>query len=267
MFKVIKKVPVIIIMIGILVVTGIGCCCSSPCPCSYPYPYPCQTQTTCNCPTQSCQCEESITRAFTACACDKFESPIESPVPSQTLLDWIDFNYASRDDKLIEELRGTRACDEEGLNRYWAHTFLNLTPPTNYRIQSAILTITVKNGHYNDSLGLGFITNDSSPWLWSSRLTALGINVGSSGTITLNLSTVLSLADIASHGFLDIAVQDDSSVDCATLEVNYVPSCCPESKAPPITITRTTTLPPMTSPIPIPATQQPTLAETKVPTD
>jgi hypothetical protein len=63
-FNLVKKIPIIVIMIGILVFTGIGCCCSCPCPC--PCAYPCTTPTpnstvtvtvtTTLPPPQECQC-------------------------------------------------------------------------------------------------------------------------------------------------------------------------------------------------------------------
>jgi hypothetical protein len=223
------------------------------------------------------------TSIFSACVCDNFTSPGEYPTPSIALLDWIDVNYATRNDtnidseidiygataynkisvnapkqseadninhtakdnELVDELRGTRDCDDNTTtNKYWATTFSNLAPPAVIAIQSAKLTIHVYNGDTNfenDTLALGFISTSTSLWAWSEYLGPptpsttpnFGINTGHYGTIQLDLSALPIpsgtptnlLGQLTNNGFLDVVVQDDSGVDCATLEVTYI--CSP----------------------------------------
>lgn len=53
----------------------------------------------------------------------------------------------------------------------------------------------------------------------------LDLPEGEQGTITVDLATIPDLlSDIESSGFLDIAVDDDSAVDCAVLYITYSPS-------------------------------------------
>jgi uncharacterized repeat protein (TIGR01451 family) len=148
------------------------------------------------------------------CNLDDFSSP----APSNALLDWIDVNYAGQG--------GTRTCDEVGYNRYWAHTFTGLEPPAGCHIVSATLEIMVKNNHYNDHLRIGCITHWIDTWEVTKTLTDFGVGVGSIGTLILDLGTVncpIGLATIGVNGFLDIAVDDDSTVDCAVLHIVYGP--------------------------------------------
>jgi hypothetical protein len=173
----------------------------------------------------------SLTRTFTVGVCDNFDTSNgdELTSPSQALLNLINTSYGGKDN--------SRNCDDiTTMNQYWAHTFLNLAPPACYQIQSAKLTITVYNGDVdndNDALLLGFISSNTSTWAWSSRLTALGVPVGSNGTIIHNCDAAM-LASITSYGFLDVVVQDDSGVDCAQLVITYVLTGCPGT-TPPIT--------------------------------
>jgi hypothetical protein len=174
----------------------------------------------------------SFTNTYSACVCDNFTAPTESPTPSNALLNWINTNYGGTN--------GSRNCDDKNTaDQYWAHTFSNLGSPAGYQIQSAKLTIGVHNGdtnNENDTLALGFISANNSPWSWSNHLGPpiapnFGIVTGNDGTITLDLgvlpppppSSILGL--LANNGFLDVVVQDDSGVDCATLEVTYI--CSP----------------------------------------
>lgn len=160
---------------------------------------------------------------FTVGICDNFNLPTEATNPSQALLDWIAAHYAYGD---------TRDCDEDVIDRYWAHTFTELAPSPCCHILSATLEITVKNKGFslnNDHLKIGFITDSNDSWEVNQRLTYFDIDLGSEGTITLDLSDVyddgtINLLDIIeSEGFLDVAVDDDSPVDCAILHVTYVP--------------------------------------------
>lgn len=172
--------------------------------------------------------EETVT--LTVCECDDFAANGESPSPSKLLLDWIDVNYATRDGEINPDLQGSRDCDETGANQYWAHTFTELEPPCGCHIIAATLEITLKNddeAHDNDHLKVGCISSASDVWEINHDLTFFDVQVGEVETITLNLGDVYgdgttSILDvIESEGFLDVAVDDDSPVDCAVLTVTY----------------------------------------------
>ena len=165
--------------------------------------------------------EHSVT--LTVGICDNFNLPTEATSPSQALLDWIAAHYAYGD---------TRDCDEDVIDRYWAHTFTGLEPSDGCHIVSATLEITVKNKGFslnNDHLKIGCISDSNDSWEVNNELTYFGIVLGSEETIILDLSDVHDdgttnlLGIIESEGFLDIAVDDDSPVDCAILHVTYGP--------------------------------------------
>jgi hypothetical protein len=140
--------------------------------------------------------------------CDMFEPPNEPTDPSPALIDWISNNYA---------YSNTKDCDEDTEDRYWAHSF-NITyicHPT--QIESATLQITVRNDDENDHLKIGCISCGNS-WRHNNRLEVDGIPVGSGGSIILDLEDIPGLLDDMNQcGMLDIAVDDDSPVDCAKL--------------------------------------------------
>lgn len=169
----------------------------------------------------SCQCPcQYESREWYVGDCDDFNLPTEATSPSQALLDWIAADYGNSD---------TIDCDEDLGNRYWAHTFTGLEPPDGCQIVSAALEITVKNNHYNDHLKIGCINNNNDTWEVNNTLWYFGVGVGGIGAITLDLSDVYDdgttnlLGIIESEGFLDVAVDDDSLVDCAILHVTYGP--------------------------------------------
>jgi hypothetical protein len=154
---------------------------------------------------------------FHVCTCDDFDqTQYESTSPSPAVLDWISANYS---------YSGTRKCDQQMSDRFWAHTFTGLEPPSGYSISKATLVITVKNNHWNDTLKIDCITDPSDKWEYNVKLTELDVAVGEEKTITVDLATIPDLlSDIESNGFLDIAVDDDSTVDCAVLYITYSPS-------------------------------------------
>lgn len=175
-------------------------CGGTPCP-------PCTINVAVN--LSSC-IEHAIT--LSACVCNASDNG--SPNPSNDLVTWID-NYFSGSD-------GSRPCDDyTTVDQNWMHTFGNLTPPPCCQIQSAILNITVHTGGDNDGLWLGFVSGNNSSWPYSAVLDN-SVTVDNTGTITVNLDSTL-LSGIETNGFLDVVVQDDSGVDCATLVVTYGP--------------------------------------------
>jgi len=161
--------------------------------------------------------EHELTVGF----CDMFDTtpPAETTQPSQFLLDWIDANY--------DGTSGSKDCDEDPENQYWAHTFVFTEPYVcpGEQIESATLQITVRNDDDNDHLKIGCITCGDS-WKHNNRLSQDGIPVGSGGTILLDLEDIPGLLDLMNlFRTLDIAVDDDSPVDCAKLIIRC--TCTP----------------------------------------
>ena len=161
-------------------------------------------------------CAQTV--SYSACNCDNFSAPNEAPSPSAGVLSWISSNWAHL---------GARNCDDNSADKYWAHTFWIPAPPAGCQIQSATLTIQVHNGDGNDALVLGFLTGYQAQWSLWKHLTDLGVPVGQSGTIVLDLDNLPGggslINDIQHYGILDVAVEDDSGVDCATLTITYGP--------------------------------------------
>ena len=99
-------------------------------------------------------------------------------------------------------------------------------------IEEAYLEITVRNGGSgyadNESLLVGFIANAGDSWAFSTPLSDWRA-LGDEETIVLDLSDVYGdgttnlLGIIESECFLDVVVQDDSTVDCAVLRIIYGP--------------------------------------------
>jgi len=155
-------------------------------------------------------------RSFTVGECDDFNTmypPGGEPTdPGQNLLDWINAHYS---------IPGTRECDEDVIDKYWAHTFDFSCPSVNQIVDSATLRIKIRNKDDNDHLKIGCIDGAQDAWDFGCRLTDY-MPVGETDIITIDLSTVPGLIDeMNDHGVLDVAVDDDSQVDCARLTI-----CC-----------------------------------------
>ena len=171
-------------------------------------------------------------KVFTVCRCDDFVPGTESVTPSEALLDQIKNHYP---------IPGVKPCDKEQTNKYWGHTFTALKQP-GCNIVGAFLCIKICNRNSTDHLKIGIITSGSDTWDWASgrfseRLTKLGLAVGQCGTITLDLTHLVRsafpgqelnlLTAMNQHGWLDVVVDDDSTVDYAALFVVYDPCKCP----------------------------------------
>ena len=156
---------------------------------------------------------------LTVGVCDGFNSspPAEPTDPSSKLLSWIDYNYLGTG--------GSRDCDETDTDIFWAHTFDLTGLCCDCCIVKATLEITVKNEDYifnNDALCLGCIDDDSDSWDIHDTLIKWGIPVvGDNDTIVIDLSGDYPsfFSDMVDHCYLDVIVQDDSSVDCAVLTI------------------------------------------------
>lgn len=164
------------------------------------------------------------TLTFTSGVNDNFNprNNRETPAPGVGLSTWIAANYPHP---------GIRPYDTGGSDQYFAHTFTGLRPPPGGEICGARLTTRIQNNHYNDSLALLFF--DSSGTMigpsWGDSLVNLGIAVGSSQLITIDIGSLpgvgaAMLAQMASGGWLDMFVQDDSMVDFVELQIDI---CCP----------------------------------------
>jgi len=156
--------------------------------------------------------------------CDEFVLPTEPTYPFPDFLDWIASVYYYPD---------TRDCDEDIVDRFWAHTF-DLEGACNNCISciiKATLNITVWNKDGNDVLALGVIDNSGIFVGESKFLLDYGIDVGTWGTIEVEIDVTYPAVfdDMITYGRLDVYVQDDSMVDCARLEI----WCC-ECVAPPL---------------------------------
>lgn len=139
----------------------------------------------------------------------------ESPQPRSELLAWINNNYNGDP--------GTRDFGEERLDQFWAHSLTDLAVPGYLcEIQGAVLEVMVQNKHDNDTLNVGCINSPNDSWEVSKRLTDFGVQVGQTKKITVDLRNVNGmnlLGVIMSNGFLDVAVQDDSTVYCVKLSL------------------------------------------------
>jgi hypothetical protein len=131
-----------------------------------------------------------------------------------------------------------RDYDVDGWNKVWAHTFTSLQPPHGYLLCGGTLEMRVKNSDDNDALGLPFVdaTGTAKSDFFSRRLSALGFPSTQAMTLTFDLAALPGLSgavnvlpDIASRGYLDTYVQDDSAVDYTSLQLKY----CPDPNGPP----------------------------------
>jgi hypothetical protein len=162
------------------------------------------------------------TLTLTAGVDDGFDlaNGVESPSPSPGLMNFVNSVYG---------IPGTRNFDEAHANQYLAHTFTGLAPQNGSRICGARLRTRISNNHYNDSLGLHFVDeagNQVGP-TWADHLTNLGIPVGSTALITIDIGSLPGGSGFLTqmeNGWLDVLIQDDAMIDFLELEVDY---CCP----------------------------------------
>lgn len=143
--------------------------------------------------------------------CDNFTLPTEPTYPSSELVSWIGEHY--------HDITDIKECDEDTENRYWAHTFNLAELCLDSEIEIATLDITVRNDHGNDHLKIGCITSNSDTWELNNGLENY-VPLGSTGTVSLNLNSIPGLLDcMNTNKILDVAVDDDSPVDCAILTI------------------------------------------------
>ncbi len=167
-----------------------------------------------------CPCPETM--EYHVCQRGDCFDGVEGSNPRQALTDWVNDHYAADNTYFYPEnpdgCNKLKGCDDETPDRYWAHTFhLPVSVAPGCDIESAQLKIRVKNGGGNDTLRLGVIS--AGGWAETEPLSDY-LGLGETDVITLNLSpSILSLME--TEQVLDIAVQDDSSVDWAVLKINY----------------------------------------------
>jgi hypothetical protein len=164
---------------------------------------------------------ETRTAIFTAGACDVLRVGGEACTPRDAVADWIDDNYYGK-------LPCCKDCGEEQAGRYWAHSFTDLTFDgfEEYLsvIDSATLKIHLRNNDENDHLKIGFINASGDSWEVNQQLTYFDVAVGETKTITVDLNDVAGvslLEDMMFNNFLDVAVDDDSTVYCLQLILEY----------------------------------------------
>jgi len=160
----------------------------------------------------------------TVCSCDNFNGA-EPASPSDILREQIGTHFVTYE---------TRDCDVETSDLWWAHTFTDLKPEGDCRIVGAFLCITICNRADNDHLKIGVMHDPSVSWnypeFYNVRLNLLtpSIPVNACMTITLDLSNLVHsnpaytdpvnlLPAMNQYGWLDVVVDDDSSVDSAQL--------------------------------------------------
>ncbi|AKF86719.1 hypothetical protein MFUL124B02_31810 [Myxococcus fulvus 124B02] len=153
-------------------------------------------------------------QTFTHGIADNFTLPTEPVSPSTGMLNYIAANYT---------YPGSRPFDDTSIDRWFATTFTNLRRLG--PICGASLRMQVRNGDFNDSMGLLFMgpTGTQVATGWGASLTSLGIPFGSTGTVSLNLASlpggVNLIPTLNAQGFVDVFAQDDSAVDFVTLVV------------------------------------------------
>jgi len=166
---------------------------------------------------------ETRTAIFTAGTCDVLRLQVgsEACTPRDAVADWIDDHYYGK-------LPCCKDCGEEQVGRYWAHSFTDLTFDgfEGYLsvIDSATLKIHLRNNDENDHLKIGSINASGDSWEVNQQLTYFGVAVGETKTITVDLSDVAGVSlldDMMSNNFLDVAVDDDSTVYCLQLILGY----------------------------------------------
>jgi hypothetical protein len=126
------------------------------------------------------------------------------------------------------------------MDKYWAHSFTDLTPADGCCIAYAELQIRIAtSSSFNDKIRIGFIDSSADGWDYSIGLADLHccggpINANETKELALSLSdlhknapldNVNLLAGIAENGYLDVAVSDDSMVEFAKLYILYEPCC------------------------------------------
>jgi len=156
--------------------------------------------------------------------CDNFTLPSEQTYPGTELLDWISQNYPYSE---------TKDCDEDPENRYWAHTvYLNEEGAcVNNEIETVFIEITFRCDHDNDHLKVGCVTDPSAPWNLNGGGKRLddfnNVDIGDVATIMWEVTDLYPtfLDNVNTYRRIDIAVDDDSPVDCAKVIIQCVEIC------------------------------------------
>jgi len=149
---------------------------------------------------------------------------VESPTPSNGVKQWVQGWYGQNPTISSYDL------PDHSYDQVWAHTFAGLAPPSDRTLCKGKLTLRVHSRGSNDGLGLPFVdANGTAMGTFFYRyLSHLGVPYGADGTIVLDLGNLQSangamnvLPTIATRGYLDMYVQDDSRVDFAELTLEY----------------------------------------------
>ncbi|GEM_PF-1572467 len=185
--------------------------------------------------TATHECCQPYSLNLTAGIADNFTLPTEPASPSTNLANFI-------------APAPLRPFDDPSANSGFGHTFTGLAPLNDTHICSATLTIRLKATQdipTNDGIALGFTPPGGSGFAWTHYIGSGNSSPGLIGTpwtvgspaVTFNLNLAALpvgtsgsfnlLAQIASNGYLDVLVRDDTMVDFVSLSVNYCCDCTP----------------------------------------
>lgn len=164
-------------------------------------------------------------RVITAGVKDDFSGAIEPASPSAGVAAFVAANYPNPT---------LRDFDDEGINRWFGHTFSGLQPPGGRKICGARLRTRLMYSDLTDTMAVGFIdaTGVMSPVRWSIALPDLGFPAPITiGELIIDLGKKEGGPELLQRiedGTLDFLVQDDSALDFAELQLDH---CC-EGDAP-----------------------------------
>jgi hypothetical protein len=148
----------------------------------------------------------------------------EYPTPSTALRQWVLTWQPANANNFRYDL------PDNSYGQVWAHTFGGFAPPSERVICKGTLTLRVHSRGANDELGLPFVDVNGAPMsgYFKRSLADLDVSSGQDKSIVLDLTNLAGangpvnvLPTIASLGYLDVYVQNDTRVDYAELALEY----------------------------------------------
>lgn len=158
--------------------------------------------------------------------------PVESPAPRAAVVTWINSVYS---------IAGVRNYDDAQTNQYFAHSFVFAPPTSQHYLTGGAVLGRLQCLDFNDGFFLGFVDAVTglvpAPY-WGGRINQApigGICAANPAALAFNYNLASLpgtgqnlIPTMASNGFLDVVMQDDSRMDFLTLRLSW--SC----KAPPL---------------------------------